>query len=284
MSECIGSLSAPKQEEGSLAQYLHEISKEAPLSSSKEAELARRIREGDQDALDQLTRANLRFVVRVAKQYQNRGLSLGDLINEGNLGLIKAAKRFDEAKGYRFISYAVWWIRQSILQALAEQSRIVRLPLSRISMLCKICRTSDGLEQTFGRLPRLSEIAQELDMEDRDVVQMIAMSGRHLSLDAPFGDEDGCLLDMLEDRVHPPPDELIIQESMRSDIRRALSTLDHREAEIIRLYFGIDQSGHGRWRRSGKRLASPESVFANSRKERSNGSDACLEAVSYART
>jgi RNA polymerase primary sigma factor len=254
VSERIGSLSVAEEEEGSLAQYLNEISREAPLSSIKEIELAQRIRGGDRNALDQLTRANLRFVVRVAKQYQNQGLSLGDLINEGNLGLIKAIKRFDETKGYRFISYAVWWIRQSILQALAEQSRIVRLPLSRISILSKICRTSSGLEQTFGRLPSLSEIAQELDLEDYDVVQTMTMSGRHLSLDAPFGDENGRLLDTLEDRIHPPPDELIIQQAMRTDIRRALATLSHREAEILRLYFGIDEERAWTLEEIGERL------------------------------
>jgi RNA polymerase primary sigma factor len=181
-------------------------------------------------------------VVSVAKQYQNQGLSLGDLINEGNLGLIKAAKRFDETKGFKFISYAVWWIRQAILQALAEQSRIVRLPLNRVGALHKIGKTSSGLEQEFGREPSANEIADELEMSPFEVMDTLKISSRHLSLDAPFNDgEDNRLLDVLEDKFQPSPDEKLISDSLKAEIVKALSTLTDREAEVISLYFGINR-------------------------------------------
>lgn len=224
----------------SLDQYLQEIGDEDLLSAEEEVDLARRIKRGDQRALERLTRANLRFVVSVAKQYQNRGLSLGDLINEGNLGLIKAAKRFDETKGFKFISYAVWWIRQAILQALAEQSRIVRLPLNRVGTLHKIGKAFSGLEQEFGREPSPMEIADELDMSTHEVMDTLKISGRHLSLDAPFNDDnENRLLDILEDEMQPSPDENLINDSLRQEVKKALKTLSPREAEVISLYFGI---------------------------------------------
>ncbi len=224
----------------SLDQYLQEIGDEDLLSADEEVELARRIKRGDQRALERLTRANLRFVVSVAKQYQNRGLSLGDLINEGNLGLIKAAKRFDETKGFKFISYAVWWIRQAILQALAEQSRIVRLPLNRVGALHKIGKAFSGLEQEFGREPSPMEIADELDMSANEVMDTLKISSRHLSLDAPFNDDnENRLLDVLEDEMQPPPDEALMSDSLRQEVKKALKTLSPREAEVISLYFGI---------------------------------------------
>jgi RNA polymerase primary sigma factor len=224
----------------SLDQYLQEIGDENLLSAEEEVELAKRIKRGDQRALERLTKANLRFVVSVAKQYQNRGLSLGDLINEGNLGLIKAAKRFDETKGFKFISYAVWWIRQAILQALAEQSRIVRLPLNRVGALHKIGKAFNGLEQEFGRQPSAMEIADELDMTAHEVLDTLKISSRHLSLDAPFNDDnDNRLLDVLEDEMQPPPDEELMNDSLREEVKKALNTLTPREAEVISLYFGI---------------------------------------------
>jgi RNA polymerase primary sigma factor len=202
--------------------------------------LAKLVKQGDQDALNKLVQANLRFVVSVAKQYQNQGLSLGDLINEGNLGLIKAAKRFDETKGFKFISYAVWWIRQAILQALAEQSRIVRLPLNRVGALHKIGKVSSDLEQNYGREPSAEEIAEELDMSPNEVTDTLKISSRHLSLDAPFQEgEDNRLLDVLEDEVQAPPDEDLFDEALQREISKALTTLTDREAEVIRLYFGI---------------------------------------------
>jgi RNA polymerase primary sigma factor len=226
----------------SLDKYLQEIGEVPLLTPQEEIELARRIKEADETALERLTKANLRFVVSVAKQYQNQGLSLGDLINEGNLGLIKAAKRFDETRGFKFISYAVWWIRQSILQALAEQSRVVRLPLNRVGALNKIGKTYSALEQEFEREPSASEIADQLDMTDFEVADTLKISGRHLSMDAPFSNsEDNRLLDVIQNEHLPPPDDDLLDESLRVEIDRALATLTKREAEVVRLYFGLGQ-------------------------------------------
>ncbi|MDI6766597.1 MAG: RNA polymerase sigma factor RpoD/SigA [Bacteroidota bacterium] len=228
------------RESQSLDKYLQEIGKVELLDPEEEIELARRIKKGDQKALEKLTKSNLRFVVSVAKQYQNQGLSLGDLINEGNLGLIKAAKRFDETRGFKFISYAVWWIRQSILQALAEQSRIVRLPLNRVGALNKIGKAFSTLEQEFEREPSASELAEELDMSLFEVADTLKISGRHLSMDAPFVQgEDNRLLDVIQDERTPMPDHFLIRESLSKEVERALSTLTEREAEVIRLYFGL---------------------------------------------
>lgn len=232
------------RESQSLDKYLQEIGRVELLSPQDEIDLARQIKQGGdpgERALERLTKANLRFVVSVAKQYQNQGLSLGDLINEGNLGLIKAAKRFDETRGFKFISYAVWWIRQSILQALAEQSRIVRLPLNRVGALNKIGKKFSELEQAFEREPTSAELAEQLDMSMMEIADTIKISGRHLSVDAPFSDgEDNRLLDVLPNEQQPPPDSGLITESLRIEVRRALSTLSEREAEVIRLYFGLD--------------------------------------------
>jgi RNA polymerase primary sigma factor len=226
----------------SLDKYLQEIGEVPLLTPKEEIELARRIKQSDQRALEKLTKANLRFVVSVAKQYQNQGLSLGDLINEGNLGLIKAAKRFDETRGFKFISYAVWWIRQSILQALAEQSRVVRLPLNRVGALNKIGKAYSALEQEFEREPSASEIANQLEMTDFEVADTLKISGRHLSMDAPFSNsEDNRLLDVIQNDHLPPPDDDLISESLRVEIDRALATLTKREAEVVRLYFGLGQ-------------------------------------------
>ena len=229
------------RESQSLDKYLQEIGKVELLTPDDEVELARRIREGDQAALEKLTKANLRFVVSVAKQYQNQGLSLGDLINEGNLGLIKAAKRFDETRGFKFISYAVWWIRQSILQALAEQSRIVRLPLNRVGALNKIGKAFSKLEQEFEREPSPQEISEILEgMSENEVQDTLKISGRHISMDAPLVQgEENRLLDVLENEEEPDPDSGLINESLSKEVERALSTLTQREAEVIRLYFGI---------------------------------------------
>ncbi|MBN2486684.1 MAG: RNA polymerase sigma factor RpoD/SigA [Bacteroidales bacterium] len=225
----------------SLDKYLHEIGKEELISAEEEVELARKIRKGDPDALDKLIKANLRFVVSVSKQYQNQGLSLPDLINEGNLGLIKAAQRFDETRGFKFISYAVWWIRQSILQALAEQARIVRLPLNKIGSINKINRTFSELEQRFEREPSVQEIAQALEMAPDEVKESLKSSGRHVSMDAPItSDEEGSMYDVLDNKDTPSPDKGLITDSLRKEIERALSTLTHREANIIRLYFGLN--------------------------------------------
>jgi RNA polymerase primary sigma factor len=192
--------------------------------------------------LEKLTKANLRFVVSVAKQYQNQGLSLGDLINEGNLGLIKAAKRFDETRGFKFISYAVWWIRQSILQALAEQSRVVRLPLNRVGALNKIGKAYSNLEQEFEREPSPEEIAEQLDMTAFEVTDTMKMSGRHLSMDAPFNQgEDNRLLDIIQNEMQPSPDNTLMKESLKKEVDRALETLSMREAEVVRLYFGLNR-------------------------------------------
>jgi len=226
----------------SLDRYLQEIGEVSLLRPEEEIELARRIKKNDQEALEKLTKANLRFVVSVAKQYQNQGLSLGDLINEGNLGLIKAAKRFDETRGFKFISYAVWWIRQSILQALAEQSRVVRLPLNRVGALNKIGKAFSNLEQEFEREPSANEIAEELKMTPYEVSDTLKISGKHLSLDAPFNQgEDNRLLDVIENDHQPPPDNLLESESLRIEVRRALTTLSDREAEVIKLYFGLER-------------------------------------------
>jgi RNA polymerase primary sigma factor len=228
------------RESESLDRYLQEIGKEKLITPEDEVRLAKEIQKGSQRALEDLTKANLRFVVSVAKQYQNQGLSLGDLINEGNLGLIKAAKRFDETRGFKFISYAVWWIRQSILQALAEQSRIVRLPLNRVGALNKIGKELSKLEQEYERVPSAAELAESLDMTVSEVADTLKISGRHLSVDAPFAQgEDNRLLDVLENEETPDPDNDLMGESLKVEIERALSKLTNREAEVIRLYFGI---------------------------------------------
>lgn len=224
----------------SIDRYLQEIGEVPLLTPDEEVELARRIKQGDQQALEKLTKANLRFVVSVAKLYQNKGLSFGDLINEGNLGLIKAASRFDETRGFKFISYAVWWIRQGIMQALADQSRIVRLPLNRVSALTKIGKAYSELEQEFEREPSPGEIAEQLDMKDVEVTDTLIVSGRHLSMDTPFSHgENNSLLDVIENRHQPPPDSDLIGESLKIEIENTLSTLSKREAEIVRLYFGL---------------------------------------------
>lgn len=230
------------RESQSLDKYLQEIGKVDLLTPEDEIQLAIRIRKGDRSAFEQLTKANLRFVVSVAKQYQNQGLSLGDLINEGNLGLIKAAKRFDETRGFKFISYAVWWIRQSILQALAEQSRIVRLPLNRVGALNKIGKAYSSLEQEYEREPSPAELAKELEMDVNEVSDALKISGRHVSMDAPFiQGEENRLLDVIENDELPAPDYLLMNESLTVEINRILSTLSDREAEVIKLYFGLNK-------------------------------------------
>ncbi|MEQ8810534.1 MAG: RNA polymerase sigma factor RpoD/SigA [Imperialibacter sp.] len=229
------------RESQSLDKYLQEIGKVDLLTPDEEVTLAKRIREGDQMALEKLTKANLRFVVSVAKQYQNQGLSLGDLINEGNLGLIKAAQRFDETRGFKFISYAVWWIRQSILQALAEQSRIVRLPLNRVGSLNKISKTFSELEQKYEREPSPDELAEVLEVSTSEVVYTMKISGLHVSMDAPFVQgEENSLLDVLENDMEETPDSGLINDSLRKEVQRALSTLTTREADVISLYFGLN--------------------------------------------
>jgi RNA polymerase primary sigma factor len=229
------------RETASLDKYLQEIGKVDLITAEEEVELAQRIREGDQIALEKLTKANLRFVVSVAKQYQNQGLSLPDLINEGNLGLIKAAQRFDETRGFKFISYAVWWIRQSILQALAEQSRIVRLPLNKIGSINKINKAYASIEQEEERAPSASEIATFLDMSESDVKESQRNSGRHVSMDAPLVEgEDSNLYDVLRSGESPNPDKELLNASLSIEIERALETLTPREADVIRLYFGLE--------------------------------------------
>lgn len=229
------------RESQSLDKYLQEIGKVDLLTPDEEVELAQRIKGGDQLALEKLTKANLRFVVSVAKQYQNQGLSLGDLINEGNLGLIKAAQRFDETRGFKFISYAVWWIRQSILQALAEQSRIVRLPLNRVGSLNKISKTFSELEQKFEREPSPDELAEVLEVTTAEVVDTMKISGRHVSMDAPFiQGEENSLLDVLENDLEETPDSELMSDSLRREVQRALSTLTQRESDVIALYFGLN--------------------------------------------
>jgi RNA polymerase primary sigma factor len=230
-----------RDEDRSLDLYLREIGETPLINAGEEVELAKRIRQGDQKALEKLTKANLRFVVSVAKQYQNQGLSLADLINEGNIGLIKAAKRFDETRGFKFISYAVWWIRQAILQSLAEQSRIVRLPLNRVGTLHKIGKVSSSLQQEYGREPSPNEIAKELSLTEGEVSDTLKISNSHLSLDAPFSvSEDNSLIDILEDEEQPSPDESLLSDSLRVEIEKALDTLTPREAEVINLYFGLN--------------------------------------------
>lgn len=232
--------SITNRESASLDKYLQEIGKEELITVEEEVELAQRIKKGDQAALEKLTRANLRFVVSVAKQYQNQGLSLPDLINEGNLGLIKAAEKFDETRGFKFISYAVWWIRQSILQALAEQSRIVRLPLNQVGSLNKINKAFSKFEQEHERKPSPEELAESLDLPAEKVADTLRVSGRHVSVDAPFVDgEDNSLLDVLVNNDSPNADRNLIMESLAREIHRALATLTERESDIIRLFFGI---------------------------------------------
>ena len=230
------------RETASLDKYLQEIGKVDLITAEEEVELAQRIKAGDEIALEKLTKANLRFVVSVAKQYQNQGLTLPDLINEGNLGLIKAARRFDETRGFKFISYAVWWIRQSILQALAEQSRIVRLPLNKIGSINKINKMYAFLEQANERVPSAEEIAKELDMTISDVKESMKNSGRHVSMDAPLVEgEDSNLYDVLRSGESPNPDKNLLHESLRTEIERALETLTPREADVVRLYFGLGE-------------------------------------------
>ena len=230
------------RETASLDKYLQEIGKVDLITADEEVELAQRIKAGDQTALEKLTKANLRFVVSVAKQYQNQGLTLPDLINEGNLGLIKAAKRFDETRGFKFISYAVWWIRQSILQALAEQSRIVRLPLNKIGSINKINKMFAFLEQENERPPSAEEIAKKLDMTVNDVKESMKNSGRHVSMDSPLIEgEDSNLYDVLNSGESPNPDKKLLHESLRIEINRALETLTPREADVVKLYFGLGE-------------------------------------------
>jgi len=232
--------SITNRESASLDKYLQEIGKEDLITVEEEVELAQRIKKGDQEALEKLTKANLRFVVSVAKQYQNQGLSLPDLINEGNLGLIKAAEKFDETRGFKFISYAVWWIRQSILQALAEQSRIVRLPLNQVGSLNKINKAFARFEQENERTPSPEELAQALDLPKEKVSDTLRVSGRHVSVDAPFADgEDNSLLDVLVNFDSPNADRSLINESLGTEVERALSTLTEREKDIIKYFFGI---------------------------------------------
>ncbi len=231
------------RENQSLDKYLQEIGKVDLITSEMEVELAKRIREGDQIALEKLTKANLRFVVSVAKQYQNNGLSLGDLINEGNVGLIKAASRFDEKRGFKFISYAVWWIRQSILQALAEQSRVVRLPLNRVGSLHKISRTFSDLEQKFQREPSVEEMAEVMNVTQEEVESNMRLGGRHISVDAPFvqGEENN-LLDVLFNQNEETPDGNLMRDSLKREVTRVLATLPQRESEVISNFFGLNGS------------------------------------------
>ncbi len=229
------------RETPSLDKYLHEIGKVELLSAEEEVDLAKRIRKGDKEALNTLIKANLRFVVSVSKQYQNQGLSLPDLINEGNVGLIKAAQRFDETRGFKFIYYAVWWIRQSILQSLAEQARIVRLPLNKIGSLNKINKVFSELEQQYEREPSINEIAEALELSPRDVKESMINSGRHISMDAPIAtDEETSMYDVLLNDDTPEPDKKLLVESLRREIESTLSMLTYREANIIRFYFGLN--------------------------------------------
>ncbi|HEY8936828.1 MAG TPA: RNA polymerase sigma factor RpoD/SigA [Cyclobacteriaceae bacterium] len=230
------------RESQSLDKYLQEIGKMDLITAEIEVELAKRIRAGDQIALEKLTKANLRFVVSVAKQYQNNGLTLGDLINEGNVGLIKAAKKFDETRGFKFISYAVWWIRQSIMQALAEQSRMVRLPLNRVGTINKINRTFSDLEQRFQREPSYEELAEVMEVSNEEIVDAMKMGSRHVSVDAPFvqGEENG-LLDVLEDSNEIKPDSGLMIDSLQKEVKRSLTTLTRRESDVLILYFGLNE-------------------------------------------
>ncbi len=235
--------SITNRESDSLDKYLQEIGHEELISTDEEVELAQRIRKGDRKALEKLTKANLRFVVSVAKQYQNQGLSLPDLINEGNVGLIKAAEKFDETRGFKFISYAVWWIRQSILQAIAEQSRIVRLPLNQVGSVNKINRALNKFEQEHERRPSIDEIADKVDIPHEKIEEAMKVSGKHVSVDAPFNDgEDNSLLDVLPNTDSPMADNSLVLESLREEINRALSTLNDRERNVIEAFFGINQS------------------------------------------
>lgn len=231
------------RETASLDKYLQEIGKEDLISADEEVELAKRIRNGDRRALERLTKANLRFVVSVSKQYQNQGLTLPDLINEGNLGLIKAAERFDETRGFKFISYAVWWIRQSILQALAEQARIVRLPLNKIGTINKISKAYSELEQKFERPPSAEELGEFLDVSADEVRQSLSNSGRHISMDAPLSENDessSSMYDVLPNTYMNSPEKELVTDSLRKDIERSLSTLTSREGEVVRLYYGLN--------------------------------------------
>ncbi|MCB0402100.1 MAG: sigma-70 family RNA polymerase sigma factor [Flavobacteriales bacterium] len=228
----------------SLDKYLHDISKVGLVSAEEEIELARKIKKGDKAALEKLTKANLRFVVSVAKQYQNQGLTLPDLINEGNIGLIKAAQRFDETRGFKFISYAVWWIRQSIMQAIAEQARIVRLPLNKIGNITKINRTFAELEQLHEREPSVEEVAELLEITSSEVKDSLKISGKHVSVDAPLSDdeESSTMIDLMSDTESvQDPDNHLMRESLINEIERSFSTLSYREAEVLRMYFGINQ-------------------------------------------
>lgn len=232
--------SITNRENASLEKYLQEIGREGLITAEEEVKLARRIKQGDQWALEKLTRANLRFVVSVAKQYQNQGLSLPDLINEGNLGLIKAAKRFDETRGFKFISYAVWWIRQSIMQALAEQSRIVRLPINQLGSVNKIKKAFSALEQKYEREPSNSEISEALELPEESVANTLKISGKHVSMDAPFvAGEEHSLLDVLENPDAPLADGFLMNESLNQEINRSLSTLTQRESDVVKLFYGI---------------------------------------------
>ncbi len=229
------------RESQSLDKYLQEISKVDLINSDEEVKLAKRIKEGDKLALERLTKANLRFVVSVAKQYQHQGLTLGDLINEGNLGLIKAAKRFDETRGFKFISYAVWWIRQSILQALAEHARIVRLPLNKVGSLSKLGKVFSTLEQKFEREPSPQELADALNVSIEEVLNTLKSSGKHISIDSPFSkEEDGTLLDVMKNPDEVAPDDHLVSESLTREVKRTLATLTKRESDVITFYFGLN--------------------------------------------
>ena len=231
------------RETASLDKYLQEVAKVELITADEEAALARRIKEGDDIALEKLTKANLRFVVSVAKQYQNQGLGLGDLISEGNLGLIKAASRFDETRGFKFISYAVWWIRQSIMQAIAEHARLVRLPLNRIGNLNKINRAFRDLEQRFEREPTAEEIASQIGMTEEEVIQNLSLKNRHVSVDAPIGEsEEGTMLDLLVSEELLDPDEVLITDSLKIEIDRSLNTLTQREREVVSWFYGLSGS------------------------------------------
>jgi len=232
--------SITNRESASLDKYLQEIGKEELITAEEEVQLAKRIKEGDEEALEKLTRANLRFVVSVAKQYQNQGLSLPDLINEGNLGLIKAARRFDETRGFKFISYAVWWIRQSILQALAEQSRIVRLPLNQVGSLNKINKAYSKLEQEYEREPSTEEIAEATDIPVEKVADTLRVSGKHISIDAPLvAGEESTLIEVIPNNDSPSADAELMKESLEREVERALNTLTERERDVLRLFYGI---------------------------------------------
>ena len=234
--------SITNRESASLDKYLQEIGKEELLSADEEVELAARIKKGDQKALERLAKANLRFVVSVAKQYQNQGLSLPDLINEGNLGLIKAAERFDETRGFKFISYAVWWIRQSILQAIAEQSRLVRLPLNQVGSLNKITKMLNKFEQENERKPSVDELSEQIDLPREKIDEAIQANTRHISVDAPFtGEEESSLLDVLINDDSPNADSQLVKESLRTEIQSVLKTLNERERNVIEAFYGINQ-------------------------------------------